>query len=159
MSISTVPQKQNNSLEQDTWRERFLQRILIISAIIGLFALISAVISTSDLVLQSVYIGVYVLLVASVLIRFPYVVKASLFVSLTLILGIGSLTETGIRGDSLFFFLAFVTFSTLLIGPRMGIASIAITEIIIIGMGYLILNDIFTLSDKLALVGDFLLRW
>jgi GAF domain-containing protein len=154
MSISTVSQKQNNSLEQDTWRERFLQRILIISAIIGLFALISAVISTSDLVLQSVYIGVYVLLVASVLIRFPYVVKASLFVSLTLILGIGSLTETGIRGDSLFFFLAFVTFSTLLIGPRMGIASIAITEIIIIGMGYLILNDIFTLSDKLALVGD-----
>jgi GAF domain-containing protein len=154
MTISTVSQKQNNSLGQDTWRERFLQRILIISAIIGLFALISAVISTPDLVLQSVYIGVYVLLVASVLIRFPYIVKASLFVSLTLILGIGSLTETGIRGDSLFFFLAFVTFSTLLIGPRMGIATIVITEIVIIGMGYLVLNDIFTLSDRLAFEGD-----
>ena len=154
MSISTVSQKQSNSLGQDAWRERFLQRILIISAIIGLFALISAVISTPDLVLQSVYIGVYVLLVASVLIRFPYIVKASLFVSLTLILGIGSLTETGIRGDSLFFFLAFVTFSTLLIGPRMGVASIVITEIIIIGMGYLILNNIFTLSDKIAFEGD-----
>jgi GAF domain-containing protein len=154
MSNPTISQKQNDSLGQDTWRERFLQRILIISAVIGLFALIPAVISTPDLVLQSVYIGVYVLLVASVLVRFPYIAKAGLFVSLTLVLGIGSLTETGIRGDSLFFFLAFVTFSTLLIGPRMGIASIVITEIIIIGMGYLVLNDIFTLSDKLALEGD-----
>ena len=154
MSISTVSQRQSNSAGQDTWRERFLQRILIISAVIGLFALISAVISTPDLVLQSIYIGVYVLLVASVLIRFPYIVKASLFVSLTLILGIGSLTETGIRGDSLFFFLAFVTFSTLLIGPRMGIASIVITEMIIIGMGYLVLNGIFSISDKLAFEGD-----
>lgn len=153
MSIPTVSQEKNNSLGHDTWRERFLQRILIISAVIGLFALIAAVISTPDLILQSVYIGVYVLLVASILIRFPYIAKASLFVSLTLILGIGSLTETGIRGDSLFFFLAFVTFSTLLIGPRMGVASIAITEIIIIGMGYLVLNGIFTLSDKLALKG------
>ncbi len=153
MSISIVSQRQSNNMGQDVWRERFLQRILIISAIIGLFALISAVVSTSDLVLQSVYIGVYVLLVASALIRLPYLVKAGLFISLPLILGIGSLTETGIRGDSLFFFLAFVAFSTLLIGHRMGVASIAITEIIIIGMGYLILNDIFTLSDHLAFKG------
>ncbi len=153
MSISIVSQRQSNNMGQDVWRERFLQRILIISAIIGLFALISAVVSTSDLVLQSVYIGVYVLLVASALIRLPYLVKAGLFISLPLILGIGSLTETGIRGDSLFFFLAFVTFSTLLIGHRMGVASIVITEIIIIGMGYLILNDIFTLSDHLAFKG------
>ena len=155
MSISTQTQNKNKDIAQDTWREHFLQRILIISAVVGLFALIPAVLSTPDLILQSVYIGVYVLLVASILIHLPYVVKASLFVSLPLILGVGSLTETGIRGDSLFFFLAFVTFSTLLIGPRVGIASILITEIIIIGMGYLILNDIFTLSDKLAFEGDF----
>jgi GAF domain-containing protein len=69
-------------------------------------------------------------------------------------LGIGSLTETGIRGDSLFFFLAVVTFSSLLIGPRAGIVSIALTEIIIVGMGYLILNDLFLLSARLAFEGD-----
>jgi len=113
MSNFTQYNAQNDDFAQEVWRERFLQRILIISAIVGLFALIPAVISTSVLILQSVYIGVYVLLVASILIRFPYIVKAGLFVSLPLILGVGSLTETGIRGDSLFFFLAFVTFSTL----------------------------------------------
>lgn len=155
MSISTQIQKPGDSFEQqEDWREKFLQRILIMSAILGIFALIPAVTSTSDLILQSVYIGVYVVLVASILIDFPYVIKSSIFVSLPLILGVSSLTETGIRGDSLFFFLAFVIFSTLLIGPRVGIASIIITEIIIIGMGYLLLNDYYTLSDKLAHEGD-----
>jgi GAF domain-containing protein len=156
MSISTQAKSQYDDYmqEQNDWREKFLQRILIMSAIIGLFALIPAVISTSDLILQSIYIGVYLLLVASILVNFPYNVKAVLFVSLPLILGIGSITETGIRGDSLFFFLAFVTFSTLLVGPRTGIASIIITEIVIVVVGYLLLNDIISLSDKNAFEGD-----
>jgi GAF domain-containing protein len=136
------------------WREQFIQRILIISSIIGLFALIPAVISTTDLILQSIYIGVYVLLVASTLFSLPYIAKAGLFVLLPLVLGLASISETGIRGDSLFFFLAFVVFSTLLISPRVGVISIVITEIIIIVMGYLLLNNTIELSDKLAFEGD-----
>jgi GAF domain-containing protein len=81
-------------------------------------------------------------------------VKASIFVLLPLFLGFGSLTETGIRGDSLFFFLAFVTFSSLLIGSRAGIASIVISEFIIISMGYLVLNGHFKLTSSLAFEGD-----
>ena len=158
MSISTQDQYESESASQDAWRERFLQRILVLSAIVGLFALIPAVISTTGLILQGVYIGVFVLLVAMILIRFPYMVKATIFVLLPLVLGFSSLTETGIRGDSLFFFLAFVTFSSLLVGPRAGIASIIISELIIIGMGYLVLNERFTLSTKLA-VGGNLLDW
>ena len=154
MSISTQIKQDDSFGRQEGWREKFLQRILIVSAVLGIFALIPAVISTSDLILQSIYIGVYVVLVTSVLVDFPYLLKASLFTSLPLILGVSSLTETGIRGDSLFWFLAFVIFSTLLISPRVGIASIIITEIIIIGMGYLLLNDFYALSDKLALEGD-----
>jgi GAF domain-containing protein len=154
MSISTQDRYDGENISQDAWRSQFLQRILIISAVVGLFALIPAVISTSELIFQSVFIGVYVLLVAVILIRLPYMVKAVAFVLLPLILGIGGLTETGIRGDSLFFFLAFVTFSSLLIGPRAGIASIVITELIIVGMGYLILSDYLTLSDRSAFEGD-----
>ena len=154
MRTSVQDQFESEIVPQDAWREQFLQRILIFSAVIGLFALIPAVISTSDLILQSTYIGVYVLLVAVVIIRLPYNVKAMLFVLLPLILGFGSLTETGIRGDSLFFFLAFVTFTTLLLSPRAGVISIAVTEIIIFSMGYLVLNGNFRLSEKLALGGD-----
>jgi GAF domain-containing protein len=155
MMTPTQNRYMSENVSQDAWRERFLQRILVLSAIVGLFALIPAVISTSDLILQSVYIVAYVFLVSVIVIRLPYMVKATIFVLLPLVLGFGSLTETGIRGDSLFFFLAFVTFSSLLIGPRAGVASIITTEIIIIGMGYLILNDYFTLSEKLAFKGDF----
>ena len=154
MRTSVQDQFESEIVPQDAWREQFLQRILIFSAVIGLFALIPAVISTSDLILQSTYIGVYVLLVAVIIIHLPYNVKAMLFVLLPLILGFGSLTETGIRGDSLFFFLAFVTFTTLLLSPRAGVISIAVTEIIIFGMGYLVLNGNFRLSEKLALGGD-----
>ena len=154
MRTSVQDQFESEIVPQDAWREQFLQRILIFSAVIGLFALIPAVISTSDLILQSTYIGVYVLLVAVIIIHLPYNVKAMLFVLLPLILGFGSLTETGIRGDSLFFFLAFVTFATLLLSPRAGVISIAVTEIIIFSMGYLVLNGNFRLSEKLALGGD-----
>jgi len=145
---------QINSFVPDEWREKFLQRILITAAIIGVFAVIPAVLGTEDLILQAIYIGVYVTLVASALIRLPYLVKAGVFIALPLILGISSLSETGIRGDSLFFLLAFVTLSTLLIGPRSGIIAIITSELIIVTMGYLILNNYYTLSDNFAFEGD-----
>lgn len=158
MSITKEEQYDIESSSQDAWREQFLQRILILSAVVGLFALIPAVIGASDVILQSVYIGVFVSLVTVTVTRLPYLVKAAIFVLLPLILGIVSLTETGIRGDSLFFFLAFVTLSSLLIGTRTGVISAIIAELVIIGMGYLILNERFTLSDKLAVDGD-LTEW
>jgi GAF domain-containing protein len=158
MNISKGDQFVSESSSQDAWREQFLQRILILTAVIGLFVLILGLVSTSDIVLQSIYIGVFVLLVVAILIRLPYTVKAIIFSLLPLILGFSSLTETGIRGDSLFFFLAFVSFSSLLLGSRAGIVSIIFTELIIIGMGYLVLNGNITLSEKLAVEGD-LVDW
>ena len=128
---------QINSFVPDEWREKFLQRILITAAIIGVFAVIPAVLGTEDLILQAIYL-----------------VKAGVFITLPLILGISSLSETGIRGDSLFFLLAFVTLSTLLIGTRSGIITIIISELIIVTMGYLILNNYYTLSDNFAFEGD-----
>jgi len=152
-NLTQLPNRQSN-ITIENWREFFLQRILILSSIIGLFALIPAVISTEVLGLQGVYIGAYVLIVTSVIIRFPYLIKASLFVLLPLFLGVGSLTETGIRGDSLFFFLAFVSFGTLFINQRVGVAAIFVSEMIIIVIGYMALNGLFTFSDKTALGGE-----
>lgn len=153
MSNTSFTNNQNNNFAQENWRDLFLQRILVISAVIGVFALIPAILGTNDVILQSIYIGTFVVLVISILIRFPYLVKAIMFVSLPFILGISSMTETGIRGDSLFFLLAFVTFTALLIGPRGGIASIVISELTIIIMGYLILNDHFTLTGSSSVNG------
>lgn len=154
MTNSPGAQNKINNFMQDDWQERYLQRILIISASIGILALIPAVLSTDNLTLQGVYIAVFVTLVIAILIQLPYKIKASIFIVLPLILGLSSLAETGIRGDSLFFLLAFVTLSALLLGHNTGIAAITISEIAIIVMGYLVLNGHYTLADKLAFAGD-----
>jgi GAF domain-containing protein len=154
MNQTTQPPITDNNLLPENWRDHFLQRILIVASIIGIFAVIPAVLSTNNIILQGIYIGAFVILVASIIIRLPYTLKSGLFVALPLILGISSLSETGIRGDSLFFLLAFVTLTTLLIGSRGGIGAVALTEIIIIVAGFLILNDLYNLSDKLAIEGD-----
>lgn len=151
MTTALPAQTQSDIANQADWRENFLQRILVISAVLGIFALFSAVLSTDNLIIQSVYIGAYTILVGSILIRLPYIVKANIFAVLPLILGISSLLEIGIRGDSLFFLLAYVTFSTLLVGPRGGAISILVSELVIIGMGYLVLADYYKLSNSLAL--------
>jgi GAF domain-containing protein len=158
MNIAHSNTHQSTSLDQKNWREKFLQRILVIAAVIGILAVIPAVLGTDDALLQAIYIGVYVTIVVATVFRLPYLIKAGIFVALPLILGIASLSETGIRGDSLFFLLAFVTLSTLLIGPRSGIVTIIISELIIITTGYLILGDHYTLSDEFAFAGD-LTEW
>ena len=143
-----------NNPGNDNWREFFLQRILVLSAGIGIFALIPGVLNTENFTLKGIYVGVFVTLVTAILIKMPYLVKAYIFITLPLILGLSSLSETGIRGDVLFFLLSFVTFSALLIGHRIGIAAIILSELIIIIGGYLILNGHYLLSDKLALGGS-----
>ena len=118
MIDSPETQKQTEFSKRDDWQENFLQRILILSAIIGIFALVPAVLNTDNLTLKSIYVGVFVTLVTAILIKMPYLAKAYIFIALPFILGVSSLSETGIRGDVLFFLLAFVTFSALLIGHR-----------------------------------------
>jgi len=148
-----VPQ-QNNIFAQNDWQEQFLQRILIIAAVLGIFAVIPALLSTDDLILQGIYIGAFVTLVATIVIRLPYLIKAGIFVALPLILGISSMANAGIRGDSLFFLLAYVTLSALLIGPRSGLVAVGLSEIAIIAMGYLVLNGHFSLLDPLSTIGS-----
>lgn len=155
MSYSTpspVPQ-QDNSLAQDDWREQFLQRILIIAAVLGIFAVIPALLTTDDLILQSIYIGVFVTLVATIVLRLPYLIKAGIFVALPFILGLSSMANAGVHGDSLFFLLAYVILSTLLIGTRSGLIAVGLSEAVIVTMGYLVLNERFSLLDPSAITG------
>ncbi len=158
MSISQPVQTISSTKDKGNWQEDFLQRILIISAIFGLFALIPAVMSADEIILQGVYIGVYTILVASILIRIPYKIKAGIFVTLPLILGIGSLSEVGIRGDCIFWLLAHVAISALLIGYQGGVISIMVSEIVIGVSGFLMLNGYFTPTDPRSLEGT-LANW
>jgi GAF domain-containing protein len=133
---------------QQDWRVRFLQNILTGSAIFGLLALIPAVISTPIFLLRLIYIAVYLVLLTAVVIRLPYSAKAYIFVLLPFVLGISSLSETGIRGDGLVFLLAFVIFSALLLGSRVALVTILLCELSITIMGYLILTGSYRLTGE-----------
>ena len=146
--------QQGNIFVLDDWREQFLQRILIIAAVLGIFAVPPALLSTDNLILQGIYIGSFAILVATIVIRLPYLVKAGIFVALPLILGISNMVNSGIRGESLFFLLAYVTLSALLMGPRSSMVALGLSEIAIIAMGYLVLNGHFTLLDPSSTVGS-----
>jgi len=79
------PNKHTSSvIGRGDWREDFLQKILLLSAVVGLFALFPAVIGESDLIIRAIYIIVYAILVAIILIRLPYLFKASIFITLPL---------------------------------------------------------------------------
>lgn len=151
MSIFAQSQNQSgNTPQRQDWREQFLQRILIIAAVLGVFPVIAGFVSTDSLGLQSIYIGVFATLVITILFRLPYFFKAGIFVVLPLILGVSSTVNTGARGDNIFFLLTFVIFSTLFIGSRSGLIAIAISEFVVITSGYLVLSNQFELLDTLA---------
>ena len=151
MSIFTQSPKQSDSTYQmDDLRGRFLQRIMIVAAILGIVPVIVGFFGTDSLFLQVIYIGVFLTLVGTIVFRLPYLVKAGIFVVLPLMLGISSTANTGSRGDNIFFFLTYIFLSTLLIGVRGGLFSVAISEIIVISTGYLVLNEHFVLLDALA---------
>lgn len=150
MTYPTPTPPVSNNIAQDDWRDQFLHQILIIAAILGTFAVIAGVLTTDSILLQGIYLGVFITLVAMIVIRPPYLIRASIFVVLPFIVGLSSMTNAGLRGDSLFFFLAYVTFSALLVGPRSGWIAIGLGEVAIIIMGYLTLNEYFTPLDPLA---------
>ena len=138
----------NHTQPASGWREGFLQRILVVTAIGSIFGLIPAVITTENLALQAIYIGVFASLVFTIIVNVPYLFKASMFVMLPLILGISETLNAGPSGDQLFLLLAFITFTALLIGPRAGIFAIVISQAVIIISGFLILTERVVLFDN-----------
>jgi GAF domain-containing protein len=134
----------------DELRGRFLQRIMILAAILGIVPVVVSFFGTNNLFLQVIYITVFLTLVCTIVFRLPYLLKARLFVVLPLILGISSTVNTGSRGDNIFFFLSYVFLSTLLIGLRSGLLAVVISEIIVLTTGYLVISQHFTLLDVFA---------
>ena len=147
--------KENIAVLQDQWREKFLQRILVFTAIVGVLGLIPGILSTDNLILQGIYVGAFAILVFTIIFNFPYIFKASVFVAIPFFLGISSTLNTGANGNGLFFLLAFVTFSAILIGIRGSIIAIILSQTVIILIGSLVLSNQISLLNQSATPGIF----
>lgn len=108
-----------------SWREGFVLPLLIGILVFGAIALFPAISASNSLLVNSIFIGVYALIAVSAVFKFPYAVRISAFLFGIYAVAIGELISLGILGDSLFFFLALIVFSTMLLSPRAGIYAIA----------------------------------
>lgn len=132
------------------WRERLAVPLLIGVLIFGTAALIPAVRASEYPILNAIFIGTYALTVLVTVVRFSYLARMSVFLAGIYVLGLGELFTHGILGDSLFFFLALIIFSTLLVSPRAGIAAIAFNLLTFAAAGWLVLNDRVVLLNPYA---------
>lgn len=108
-----------------TWREGFVVPLLVGVLIFGGIALFPAISASESLLIDGIFVVTYALIAIVALFRFSYAVRTSMFLFGIYMLGIGELLSLGILGDGLFFMLALVIFSTMLLSPRAGSISIA----------------------------------
>lgn len=129
------------------WREKFARPMLIGTLVIGLLALIPAVLSSLDsgnYVQSGIFIAAYLFVVAVTFVPFPYWLRMGVFVFIVYALGLSELFSTGILGDGVFFFLAFIALTTMMFSPREGIAAVSISLLTFVTIAWL------TLSGQIA---------
>ncbi|MBI3163256.1 MAG: GAF domain-containing protein [Chloroflexi bacterium] len=134
-----------------SWRERFVLPLLLGSLIFGAIGLLPTIIASESVLVDGLFIATYALIAVSAIFNFPYSARISAFLLGAYVLGMAELISLGILGDSLFFFLALVVFSTMLHSPRAGVVSIVTVMITFAVMGTLIQSGRFeTLNPNAA---------
>jgi GAF domain-containing protein len=136
---TTSPEEATRRLYKN-WREGFAVPLLIGVLIFGAAALIPAISASGSVVINTVFITAYLMTGLVTVIRFPYIVRMSVFLVSVYVIGLSELITHGILGDSLFFFLALIIFSTILLSPRAGIITIAANILTFIIFGWLIVG-------------------
>ncbi|HUH98000.1 MAG TPA: GAF domain-containing protein [Anaerolineales bacterium] len=129
------------------WREGFLQGILIGAAVFGFISLaanFATGATSSDLI---TYSAIFVMLLVTTLVRFPYWLKAVVFLALVYALAISGFLDTGLWGDSRVFLVVLVIMACLLFSPLAGIISTAVGTLTSILFGWLILTSQYQLTS------------
>ncbi|HNA87772.1 MAG TPA: GAF domain-containing protein [Anaerolineales bacterium] len=135
----------SNSTTQEVyrlWRERFIRPLLFGVVIFGAAALLPAIRVSNSILINSIFIATYLLIALVAIVRFSYLIRISAFLLGIYVVGFSELLTHGILGDGLFFFLAVIVFSTMLLSPRAGIISIGINLITFAIMGWFMQNKL-----------------
>ncbi len=122
------------------WRERFIIPLLIGVLVFGAMALIPAVISAQNVVVTFVFVTVYAIIAVVTFIPFPYEARAWAFLLSVYAVGAIELARYNILGDGNIFFLGMIVLATMLLSPRAGIVSMAISLITCSAAGFLMMG-------------------
>jgi len=133
------------------WRGNFVRPMLLGALVFGLIALVPALLSQQNLVLDGIFIGAYLVLIILAVFQFPYWLRMGAFVVTVYALGISELFSTGILGDAVFFFLAFIVLTTMMFSPRTGMMASAVSILTFVVMAWLTLSGrVVFLSSKVT---------
>ncbi|MEW6400449.1 MAG: GAF domain-containing protein [Chloroflexota bacterium] len=138
--LHTAPSSDRTRVVYKNWRESFATPLLLITLVVGFPAVLSSLLSPQNIYVNAVFIVVYLAVGIATFVRFPYTVRMSVFLVTVYVLGVGELFSTGILGDAVFFFLAFVTLTTMMLSPAVGIMSIALTTVTYVIMAILMIT-------------------
>lgn len=136
---SLDPQDETRQVYKN-WRENFVLPLLIGTLIFGAAALIPAIISSTNVILDTVFIISYLLTAVVTVIRFSYFIRMSVFLLSIYILGVSTLVNYNVLGVSLFYFLALIIFSTMMLSIRAGINMIVVDVVTYLIFGWLMLS-------------------
>ncbi len=139
------------------WRESFLRLILYGSTIIGFVTAAAAsldMLRSGEYILAAVYAISWLILLVVTLGRWPYWLRAGIFLALVYILGLSGLLENGMRGDARLFFFALVILMALFFSPRAGILGAVWGLLNILVVAVLIFSGHYHLTSKVTSAGD-----
>jgi len=126
------------------WREGLIRPILNIALVLGFFALVAAILTEQSTVITLIFIGAYISIVLIAISPLPFWLRAGIILLVTFALGLNELLSLGIEGDSLIFFLAFITLTTMFYSPRGGAIAVAVSLMTFGIMAWLSLTGRFT---------------
>jgi GAF domain-containing protein len=134
----------------EQWREGFLNNVLQAACVLGFIAVILYLFTPSTLVNKILAVIIYaILLLPTFLTKFPYGLRASVFLVILYSSGLTSLIDHGLA-DSSVLFLAFIVMTGLLFFPRLGvyvlIGIITLLSILIVGWNIAAPLDLIRLS-------------
>lgn len=140
---SITPEEVTRQLYRN-WREQFALPLLLGVLAFGAIVLIPAINASTSLIIDAIFITAYVATGLVTVIRFPYLVRMSVFLLGVYVLGLGELITHGVLGDSLIFFFGLIVFSTMLISPRIGVFATAINVLTFVLFAFLFLSGQLT---------------
>jgi GAF domain-containing protein len=133
------------------WRQNFVRPMMIGALIFGLVALIPALLTNQGFIQNTVFIVSYLLLVFITFVNFPYWLRMGAFLVIIYGLGMNELFTTGILGDGIFFFLAFIIFATMMFSIQAGFITTAISLLTFGVLGWFVQTGQLGLLDPHAM--------
>jgi GAF domain-containing protein len=128
------------AFSRQRWLDDFLKVILRASVVFAVILVAAAYATKTEPLLLIIYTITFIVLLFATLMKMPFRIRAGLYLSLLFAMGISSILENGIYGDSRTFFPVFIIMAAMLFGQRAAIIALILTILAGISLGIPILT-------------------